>query len=209
MRHTGRKRYDIKIFSDRLRQGFLMKRILRSTLERLRRAKHIRAIRRSGLFDAVWYLARNPDVSAQRIDPVKHYVCSGAAEGRDPSPSFGTRFYLSRNPDVAASGANPLLHYILSGRYEGRLPCPSVRPIAELEKENEDLVVQLHGVQEVAQLALRKLEEARLACLESEERAKDSERRLAELAQDVAKERARLEVRLDRLKDWLSNQIQH
>lgn len=186
-----------------------MKHILRSTLERLRRAKHIRAIRRSGLFDAVWYLARNPDVSAQRIDPVKHYVCSGAAEGRDPSPSFGTRFYLSRNPDVAERGANPLLHYILSGRYEGRLPCLPSRPVAELEKENEGLVAQLHSVQEVAQLAFQELEESRLCCLRSEERAKDSERRLAELAQDVAEERARLEVRLDRLKDWLSNQVQN
>src|SRR5215470_15494290 len=37
----------------------------------------------SGLFDAEWYLAQNPDVAAAGINPLVHYLRHGAAEGRD------------------------------------------------------------------------------------------------------------------------------
>jgi len=59
----------------------------------------------SGMFDAAWYLERHPDVSAAGIDPIKHYLRTGAAEGRDPNPDFDTRWYLAQNPDVAAAGS--------------------------------------------------------------------------------------------------------
>jgi hypothetical protein len=73
-------------------------------------------------FDAGWYLARYPDVAAAGVDPVRHYLENGAAEGRDPGPRFSTSGYLARNADVAADGANPLLHYLRYGMQEGRNP---------------------------------------------------------------------------------------
>lgn len=95
----------------------------------LRLWRHLRLLRGSGLLDEGWYLERNPDVAASSMDAVTHYLCHGAAEGRDPSPSFRTAWYLERHPDVAASRLNPLLHYALHGAAEGReLPPPSTPP---------------------------------------------------------------------------------
>ena len=85
---------------------------------RLRRAAAL--IRRSGLFDAAWYRGNYPDVAASGFDPLRHYLRTGAAEGRDPGPRFVTRAYLDRNPDVARAGLNPLLHYLRHGAKEGR-----------------------------------------------------------------------------------------
>lgn len=86
-------------------------------------AKHaaIRAvIGQSPLFDAAWYVERYPDIAAAGVDPLDHFIMSGAAEGRHPSAAFDLKWYLRRNPDVARSGGNPLLHYLENGRHEGR-----------------------------------------------------------------------------------------
>ena len=40
------------------------------------------------LFQAPWYLARNPDVAAAGAEPLAHYIQYGAAEGRNPNPIF-------------------------------------------------------------------------------------------------------------------------
>jgi glycosyltransferase involved in cell wall biosynthesis len=62
------------------------------------------------LFDADFYLARNDDVRESGKDPVFHYLHTGHAEGRDPSPRFSTvayrTAYLQGRRDV-----NPLVHY--------------------------------------------------------------------------------------------------
>ncbi|MFO1540857.1 MAG: hypothetical protein ACKOTZ_10535 [Chloroflexota bacterium] len=79
-----------------------------------------RVIRASGLFDAGWYRAQNPDVVRARMDPVRHYLRHGWTEGRDPAPGFSVRGYLRIHPDVAAAGAEPLGHYLARGRGEGR-----------------------------------------------------------------------------------------
>ncbi len=77
---------------------------------------------RSGLFDARWYLAQNPDVAASGTDPVLHYLLHGAYEGRQPNRVFDSQWYLAENPDVASAGVNPLLHYIRRGWQEERCP---------------------------------------------------------------------------------------
>jgi GT2 family glycosyltransferase len=74
----------------------------------------------SGVFNSSWYLSQNPDVAAEGMSPVEHYLRHGWEEGRDPSPAFVTRAYLSAYPDVAAAGINPLVHFILHGKAEGR-----------------------------------------------------------------------------------------
>lgn len=46
-----------------------------------------RRYRRAGLFDAEAYLALYPDVGAQGMDPLRHYILHGMAEGRSrPQP---------------------------------------------------------------------------------------------------------------------------
>ena len=46
------------------------------------------ALRRSGLLDADWYLARNQDVAEAGIDPAVHFLLHGAEEGRQPRPAM-------------------------------------------------------------------------------------------------------------------------
>jgi hypothetical protein len=45
-------------------------------------------LRRSGLFDAEWYLREYADVARAGIDPLRHYVEYGAKEGRAPNPAL-------------------------------------------------------------------------------------------------------------------------
>ena len=104
----------------------------------------------SGLFDSAWYLTQYPDVLESRIDPVEHYLCYGAAEGRSPGPNFDSAWYLAQNPDVAAAELNPLLHYLCQGAREGRRPCDpllislrqtAARSLASLSRLEPELLV--------------------------------------------------------------------
>src|SRR6266511_1269046 len=61
-------------------------------------------IRRSGLFDAEWYLSRYPDVAASGIDPLEHYCRYGWRRGRDPNRKFSTTLYVIRHPEAAKEG---------------------------------------------------------------------------------------------------------
>ena len=81
-------------------------------------------VKKSGLFNAKWYLAQNPDVKDSRTNPIKHYLSFGWREGRNPSPKFDNDAYLSMHSDVAAANICPLVHYIQFGRDEGRLIKP-------------------------------------------------------------------------------------
>ena len=72
--------------------------------------------------DVDYYRFMNPDVKADGVDPLQHYLQNGAKEGRDPNAFFSTNGYLAANPDVAKSGANPLQHYDQNGWKEGRDP---------------------------------------------------------------------------------------
>ncbi|WP_162913257.1 glycosyltransferase [Rhodospirillaceae bacterium SYSU D60014] len=83
-------------------------------------------IRRSGLFDAEWYLRQYRDVAKAGANPLMHYIRHGWSEGRDPGPNFSTSWYLKKNPDVARAGINPCAHYIRTGREEGRASTPSI-----------------------------------------------------------------------------------
>ena len=68
------------------------------------------------LFDRDFYLAKNPDVAAAGMDPVKHYVLYGWKEGRNPAPWFSARYYVDNNKDMLDDSVNPLLHYKNFGR---------------------------------------------------------------------------------------------
>lgn len=74
------------------------------------------------VFDRDWYLARNPDVAAQGVDPWRHFVTKGLTEGRDPGYWFDSTWYLFRYPDVGNQGLVALDHYLSEGLEEGRYP---------------------------------------------------------------------------------------
>ncbi|HCU6023495.1 TPA: hypothetical protein OUZ75_000413 [Legionella pneumophila] len=77
-------------------------------------------IQQSDLFNIEWYLEQYQDVAQNKLDPITHYLCHGAQEGRDPGPKFNTKEYLKKNRDVSESRMNPLVHYLLFGNMEGR-----------------------------------------------------------------------------------------
>ena len=77
-------------------------------------------IKRSGLFDPIYYLMNNSDVRRADVDPLMHFVKYGWKEGRNPSENFMTNYYLNAYPDVKYAGINPLFHFIRHGKSEGR-----------------------------------------------------------------------------------------
>jgi hypothetical protein len=83
-----------------------------------------RLIQASGLFDKAWYLRQNPDVAASRVDPLKHYLKSGSAQGRKPMPLFDPAWYRSQTPTLAESKMEALAHFLFIGWKELRNPHP-------------------------------------------------------------------------------------
>lgn len=106
-------------------KGFINKRIeerRKRIEEQIEERRMMELIRESGLFDAGWYLAKNPDIPEAQADPLLHYLRYGGFEGRDPGPLFCSRWYLNSYEDVRSSGLNPLVHYLEEGRAKGHQP---------------------------------------------------------------------------------------
>ncbi len=76
-------------------------------------------IRKSGLFDAEYYLETYPDVARRNIDPLVHYLEEGAREGRNPRRDFDAAFYLEQCRRRGEEPNNPLLHYLRMGAARG------------------------------------------------------------------------------------------
>ena len=74
-------------------------------------------------FDTAGYLADNPDVAASGMDPVRHFLSTGAAEDRDPHALFDTAWYRRTHLD-GATGINPLAHWLHDGAAAGLPPHP-------------------------------------------------------------------------------------
>jgi hypothetical protein len=53
-------------------------------------------IKKSGLFDAEYYLATYPDVAERNVDPLVHYLEEGARAGRNPQT--GETIMISAKP---------------------------------------------------------------------------------------------------------------
>lgn len=84
----------------------------------------------TSIFDASWYLNRNPDVAAAvsqgLTTPEGHFRQSGDAEGRSASPLFDRSVYLSDNADVRAAVTAGAItaqrHFEQYGQRENRNP---------------------------------------------------------------------------------------
>jgi glycosyltransferase involved in cell wall biosynthesis len=72
------------------------------------------------LFDARFYLLRNPDVQESGGNPVLHYIEAGWREGRDPHPLFDGRWYVAQTFDL--KGLNPLSHFLRYANLHGASP---------------------------------------------------------------------------------------
>ena len=79
-----------------------------------------KVIKKSNLFNDVWYRNSYPEVRYSGINPVKHYLSVGHNDGKNPSPDFDGYQYICFYDDVK-NGMNPLLHYECFGKYENRL----------------------------------------------------------------------------------------
>lgn len=98
------------------------------------------------LFDAEFYLTRNPDVAAavdrQETEALSHFEQFGQFEGRDPSLFFNTQFYLANNPNIALDIANQKVEsafegYLKIGQFEGRIPIPQFETSTYLEQNSD------------------------------------------------------------------------
>jgi SAM-dependent methyltransferase len=87
----------------------------------LRRRAELRLLRETRLFDAAFYLESYPDVARSGLGAIEHYLCYGAAEGRDPHALFDTEYYLSHGRDLEGFHT-PLAHYLQRGAAAGRNP---------------------------------------------------------------------------------------
>jgi hypothetical protein len=84
-------------------------------------------IRASSIFDAVWYLERNPDATSFP-DAITHYLTSGARDNRPPHPLFDLEWYRATNPDLDTTALTPLGHFAMLGEPAGKSPSPLFDP---------------------------------------------------------------------------------
>lgn len=87
------------------------------------------------LFASAYYLQKNPDVAAEGVCPLRHYLEMGWREGRNPHPYFLNDWYLNQNRDLLPTLAiSPLEHYLEHGWREGRAPNPLFNPQTYLDR---------------------------------------------------------------------------
>lgn len=116
--------------SGRLRRNNRINQLVDRILLRLGKSGRAALIDRSGgqaalqgLFDPAWYLAAYPDVARRRVDPLAHYLTSGAREGRSPGPLFDEAWYRQQNAvEIAATSLSGLEHYLRKGAADGQEP---------------------------------------------------------------------------------------
>ena len=77
-------------------------------------------IKKSGLFDKIYYLRTNHDARLADLTPLEHYCRIGIKEDRKPNKDFDPVWYRNYYQDVKEDGGHPLLHYLLHGKKEGR-----------------------------------------------------------------------------------------
>ncbi len=94
------------------------------TSSRLLNKYHPDANLTTRVFDATWYLNKNPDVKEMGIEPFFHFINYGWKEGRNPCTLFDVDTYLSSEAGfreiLISTGGDPLQHLIEMGVDEKR-----------------------------------------------------------------------------------------
>jgi O-antigen biosynthesis protein len=70
-------------------------------------------------FDPKWYLETYADVADAGVDPLRHFLECGEAEGRNPSSAFSTTYYRNTYMQAEPPDASPLRHFLRVGRVLG------------------------------------------------------------------------------------------
>jgi GT2 family glycosyltransferase len=95
----------------------------RNLFIKLSRVRRRWLIARSRIFDRKWYQAEYPDSGVAGLDPIMHYLLSGADRGYRPHLLFDPAWYENaRGPQLRDQ--NPLVDYINYGAREGIEPSP-------------------------------------------------------------------------------------
>jgi ADP-heptose:LPS heptosyltransferase/GT2 family glycosyltransferase len=81
-----------------------------------------RLVKDSGLFDEAYYCNAYPEIKAANLDPLLHYLETGAVELRNPSEAFDARHYVQLCRERGECVENPLVHYIETGAARGLTP---------------------------------------------------------------------------------------
>jgi lipopolysaccharide biosynthesis protein len=99
--------------------------------------RYLARIRKSGLFDPVYYQGAYPQLSTlyRRWFPIHHFIAYGEGMGFRPNPDFSPFAYLRYNPDVAAQSIAPFRHYVETGHREARITkeMPEVVALPEID----------------------------------------------------------------------------
>lgn len=111
-------------------------RFLRTLLLTPSERLYLREIRKSGLFDRVYYRGAHPGLNpVYKHFAEHHFVAHGEAMGFRPNPDFSPFAYLRYNPDVAETGVRPFRHWIAAGHREARITkeMPEVVVLPEID----------------------------------------------------------------------------
>lgn len=88
------------------------------------RARDLRALADSGIFDARWYTEAHVEVGHGGLDPAEHFIDCGWKRGWAPNFYLDPAWYIAHNQDVREARIDPVLHYIMHGDAEGRAAGP-------------------------------------------------------------------------------------
>ena len=58
--------------------------------------RNYRLVKDSGLFDEIYYCNAYPEIKEKNLDPLLHYLETGASELRNPNAAFDARSYVQR-----------------------------------------------------------------------------------------------------------------
>jgi Glycosyl transferase family 2 len=121
--HLRRATYKALQFIARIASGTAMSLNLQKPLTSLSRVRRRWLIARSRIFDRKWYQAEYPECGVAGLDPIIHYLLSGADRGYRPHLLFDPAWYVNaRGP--RQRDENPLIDYINYGALEGIEPSP-------------------------------------------------------------------------------------
>jgi hypothetical protein len=110
-------------FIARMASGTAMLLNSQKPLTSLARVRRRWLIARSRIFDRKWYRAEYPESGVEGLDPIMHYLLSGADRGYRPHLLFDPAWYMNaRGP--RQRDQNPLVDYINYGAREGIEPSP-------------------------------------------------------------------------------------
>lgn len=108
-------------------------------------------LKKSELFDVVYYRKKHSLSMIGNLCPIIHYVLIGESKGFKPREGFCPKMYVDTYTDLSEFESRPFLHYLLFGRKERRSVLPVEYPTRHLdfytnhriEKKN-DYAIVLH-----------------------------------------------------------------